>query len=45
MIFVFDKVKNIVGKWENAGNLRFLLFPHCFLKAFYSGLLTVRIVW
>ena len=23
--------ENIVGKGENAGNLHFLLFPHCFL--------------
>ena len=31
MIFVFDRVENIVEKGENAGNQHFLLFPHCFL--------------
>ena len=30
MIFVFDKVENIVGKGENAGYQHFLLFPRCF---------------
>ena len=24
-------LENIVGKWENAGNQHFLLFPLCFL--------------
>ena len=32
MIPVFDNVKNIVGKRENAGNQHFLLFPQCFQK-------------
>ena len=32
MISVFDRVENIVGKGENAGNQHFLLFPHCFQK-------------
>ena len=27
MIFVFDRVENIVGKGENAGNQHFFLFP------------------
>ena len=27
------RVKNTVGKGENAGNQHFLLFPHCFKKA------------
>ena len=27
MIFVFDRVENIVGKGENAGHQHFLLFP------------------
>ena len=34
MIFVFDRVENIVGKGENAGYQHFLLFPQCFQKAF-----------
>ena len=27
VIFVFDRVKNIVGKGENTGYQHFLLFP------------------
>ena len=30
MIFVFDRVENIVGKGENAGYQHFLLFPTMF---------------
>ena len=45
MIFVFDRVENIVEKGENAGYQHFLLFPQCFQKAFYPGLLKVEIVW
>ena len=45
LIFVFDRVENIVGKGENAGNQQFLLFPQCFQKAFHTGLLKVVIVW
>ena len=30
MIFVFDRVENIVGKGENAGYQHFLLFPQSF---------------
>ena len=30
MISVFDTVRNIVGKEENAGYQHFLLFPRCF---------------
>ena len=37
MIFVFDRVENIVVKGENAGYQHFLLFPLCFQRAFYSG--------
>ena len=33
IIFVFNRVENIVGKGENAGNQHFLLFPQCFEKA------------
>ena len=45
MTFVFDRVENIVGKRENAGNQHFLLFPRCFHEAFYKGSLKVGIVW
>ena len=45
MIFVFERVENIVGKGENAGYQHFLLFPQCFQEAFYLGLLKIRIVW
>ena len=37
MIYVFDRVKNIVGKGENAGYQHFLLFPQCFQKASVLG--------
>ena len=43
--FVFERVENIVGKGENAGNQHFLLFPQCFQKASILGLLKVGIVW
>ena len=44
-----DKLKNFVGKQENAGFQHFLLFPHCFqhdsfsgsLKAFSSNIYTI----
>ena len=45
MIFVYDKVENIVGKGENTAYQHFLLFPQYFQKAFYSGSLKVRTVW
>ena len=45
IIFVFDRVENIVGKGQNAGYQHFLLFPQCFQKAFYSRLLKVGIMW
>ena len=32
LIFVNDRVENIVGKGENAGYQNFLLFPQCFRK-------------
>ena len=51
MIFVFNTVENIVGKKEeNAGHKQLLqmlvtsIFPQCFLKAFYSWSLKVRIL-
>ena len=34
ILFVFDRIENIEGKGENAGNQHFLLFPQCFQKAF-----------
>ena len=42
---VLGRVKNIVGKRENAGNQHFLLFPQCFQKASYKELNKVVIVW
>ena len=45
MIFVFDRVENIVEKGENAGDQHFLLLPQCFQRAFYPGSLKVGIVW
>ena len=38
-------VENFVGKEENAGYQHFLLFPQCFQKAPFSGLLKPGIVW
>ena len=45
LISIFDWIENIVGKGENAGYQHFLLFPQCFLKAYFFGSLKVRIVW
>ena len=45
MIFVLDRVENIVGKGENANFQHFLLFSQCFQKLFYTGLLKIGIVW
>ena len=42
MISVFDRVENIVGKGENAGNQHFLLFPQCFQKASFLGVVKSR---
>ena len=44
VIFVFDRVENIVGKGENAGYQQFLLFPKCFQKSSVSASSKVRIV-
>ena len=33
------RVENIVGQGENAGYQHFLLFPQCFQKPSFSGLL------
>ena len=43
--FVLERVENIVGKDENVGYHHFLLFPQCFQKLSFSGLLKVGIVW
>ena len=43
--FLFERVESIVGKGENAGYQHFLLFPKCFQKHSYTGLLKVGIVW
>ena len=45
MICVTDWEENIVGKGENVGYQHFLLFPQCFQKAYFPGLLKVVIVW
>ena len=39
-----EMVEKIVGKGENAGNQRFLLFPQSCQKLSLSGLLKVRVV-
>ena len=41
---VFERVENMVGKGENAGNQHFLLFPLCFQKASFTGSLKVGTV-
>ena len=43
--FFFGRVENTVVKGENAGYQNFLLYPQCFQKASFSGLLKVGIVW
>ena len=40
----FDRLENIVGKGENAGNQHFLIFK-MFQKVSFWGSLKVRIVW
>ena len=44
MIYVLDRVENIVGKGENAGNQHFLLFPQFFQTPSCSRSLKVVIV-
>ena len=39
--FVLGKVENTVGKGENAGYQHFLLFPQCFQKFSFPGVLKV----
>ena len=43
MISLCNRVENIEGKKENAGNQYFLLFQQCFPSSL--GSLKVRIVW
>ena len=38
----WERIENIVQKGENAGNQHFLLFPKCFLKTTFSGLLKLE---
>ena len=45
IISVFDRVENIVGKGGNDGYQHFLLFPQCFQKVSFFGLLKIGIVW
>ena len=43
--FDLEREENNVGKGANAGCQHFLLFPRCFQKFSFSGLLKVGIVW
>ena len=43
--FVLCWVENMVGKGENAGFQHFLLFPLCFQKVSFLGVVKVGIVW
>ena len=43
--FVLEKVENIVGIGENAGDQHFLRFPQCFLKLSFLEVFKVRILW
>ena len=45
IISVTNRLEIIVEKAENAGYQHFFLFPQCFQKAFFLGLLKVRTVW
>ena len=44
VISVFNRVENNVGKRENAGYQHFLLFPQCFQKDPFLGVVKVVIV-
>ena len=37
IIFVLERVQNIMGKEENAGYKHFLLFPQCFLNVCFQS--------
>ena len=43
--FVSERIVNVLGKGENAGDQHFLLFTKCFQKPFSLGSLKVGIVW
>ena len=45
MISAFDRVENMVEKGENADYQHFFLFPLCFPKPSYLGMLKAGIVW
>ena len=45
LIFVLERVENIVGKGENDGNQHFLLFLQFFQKLSLPVVLEVGIVW
>ena len=45
IIFLLDRLENIVGKGENVGYHHFLFFLQCFQKAVSPGSLKVGIVW
>ena len=45
MKFIFGGVENSVGKGQNAGYQHFLLFPQCFQKTSYTGVLKGVILW
>ena len=45
MISLLDRVKNTVGKGENAGYQHFPLFPQCFPKPSSLGSFKVESVW
>ena len=42
MLSVIDRIENIVGKGENAGYQHLLLFPWCFQKASFMGVVKSR---
>ena len=43
--FLFERVENILGNGENAGNQHFLLYPKCFQKALSSEASKVLTEW
>ena len=45
MIFLYDRVENIVGKGENPGYQHFLLFPQSFQKASIPDPYKPGLVW
>ena len=45
IIYVLNRVENIVGKGGNAGYQHFLLSQQCFQKPSLSGPIKLDIVW